>query len=144
MNERGLVARWISRAPYLLSVLRIVSAFLFIQYGTTKLFGFPAEVMPGGGTAAPMSLAGIAAILELVGGALLLVGLFTRPVAFIVSGEMAVAYFIGSAPQGLWPILNQGVPAILFCFLFLYISAAGPGPWSIDAAIRRRKVSTPG
>ena len=139
MNEGGLAARWISWAPYLLSVLRIVAAFLFMQYGSTKLFGFPAEVMPGGGTAAPLSLAGIAAILELFGGALVFVGLFTRSVSFILSGEMAVAYFYGHAPQGLWPILNQGAPAILFCFLFLYISAAGPGPWSIDAALRRRK-----
>lgn len=110
-----------------------------MQYGTTKLFGFPAEVMPGGGTAPPLSLAGIAAILEVFGGAILFVGLFTRPVAFILSGEMAFAYFIGSAPRGIWPILNQGVPTILFCFLFLYISAAGPGAWSIDATLRRRR-----
>jgi len=139
VTDGGLFSRWISWAPYLLSVLRIVVAFLFMQYGSTKLFGFPAEVMPGGGTAAPLSLAGIAAILELFGGALVFVGLFTRSVSFILSGEMAVAYFYGHAPQGLWPVLNQGVSAILFCFLFLYISAAGPGPWSIDAALRRRK-----
>lgn len=144
MSERSLTARWISWAPYLLSVLRIVSAFLFMQYGSTKLFGFPAEVMPGGGTAAPTSLPGVAAILELFGGAFLFFGLFTRPVAFLLSGEMAVAYFMGHAPQGIWPILNQGVPAILFCFLWLYISSAGPGPWSIDAALRRRKARGPG
>lgn len=144
MSNNGLAARWISWTPYLLSILRIVAAFLFMQYGTTKLFGFPAEVMPGGGTASPTSLAGVAAILELFGGALLFVGLFTRPVAFLLSGEMAVAYFMGHAPQGLWPILNQGAPAILFCFLWLYISAAGPGPWSIDAALRRRRSGTPG
>jgi putative oxidoreductase len=144
MSDRGLVSRWISWAPYLLSILRIVSAFLFMQYGSTKLFGFPAEVMPGGGTAAPLSLAGIAAILELFGGALLFVGFFTRPVAFILSGEMAVAYFYGHAGQGPWPILNQGAPAILFCFLFLYMSAAGAGPWSIDAALRRRKARLQG
>jgi len=144
VSDRGLASRWISWAPQLLSVLRIVSAFLFMQYGSTKLLGFPAEVMPGGGTAAPLSLAGIAAILELFGGALLFVGLFTRPVAFLLSGEMAFAYFIGHAPQGIWPILNQGVPAIFFCFLWLYISAAGPGPWSIDAALRRRKADERG
>ena len=144
MSDRGLAARWISWSPYLLSILRVVAAFLYMQYGSTKLFGFPAEVMPGGGTAAPMSLPGIAAILELFGGALLFVGFFTRPVAFLLSGQMAFAYFMGHAPQGIWPILNQGAPAILFCFLFLYISAAGPGPWSIDAAVRRRKAGSLG
>ncbi|HVE65585.1 MAG TPA: DoxX family protein [Thermoanaerobaculia bacterium] len=144
MTESGLVGRWISWTPYFLSILRIVSAFLFMQYGSTKLFGFPAEVMPGGGTAAPLSLAGIAAILELFGGAFLFVGLFTRSVAFLLSGEMAVAYFYGHAPQGIWPVLNQGASAILFCFLFLYISAAGPGPWSVDAALRRRKANPRG
>ncbi len=94
--------------------------------------------MPGGGTAPLASLPGIAGALELVGGALLLLGLFTRPVAFIVAGEMAVAYFMGHAPQGFWPVLNQGTPAILFCFIWLYLSSAGPGPWSLDA-LRRRK-----
>jgi putative oxidoreductase len=114
-------------------VLRIIAAFLFIQFGTAKLFGFPAPVMPGGGTAAVASVPGIAGVLEAFGGALLLLGLFTRPVAFLLSGEMAVAYFIGHAPQGFWPVLNQGHPAILFCFVWLYLSAAGPGPWSLDA-----------
>jgi putative oxidoreductase len=94
--------------------------------------------MPGGGTAPLTSLPGFAGALELVGGALLLVGLFTRPVAFIVAGEMAVAYFMGHAPQGFWPVLNQGAPAILFCFIWLYISSAGPGPWSLDALRRRQ------
>ena len=144
MSESGIAGRWISWTPYFLSILRIVSAFLFMQYGSTKLLGFPAEIMPGGGTAAPLSLAGIASILGLFGGALLFVGLFTRPVAFVLSGEMAVAYFYGHAPQGIWPILNQGAPAILFCFLFLYISAAGPGPWSIDTALKRRKSNARG
>jgi putative oxidoreductase len=110
-----------------------------MQYGSTKLFGFPAEVMPGGGTAAPLSLAGIAAILELFGGALLFVGFFTRPVAFILSGEMAVAYFYGHAAQGPWPVLNQGAPATFFCFLFLYFSSAGAGPWSLDGILRHRR-----
>jgi putative oxidoreductase len=123
--------------------LRIIAAFLFVQYGSTKLFAFPAAIMPGGGTAPLTSLAGIAAALELFGGAFLLVGLFTRPVAFLLSGEMAFAYFMGHAPQGLWPVLNQGAPAVIFCFVWLYISAAGPGPWSIDA-LRRRKAGAPG
>ena len=136
MKEFSLTARWKSWAPYFLSVLRIITAFLFVQYGTTKLFAFPAAVMPGGGTASWTSLAGIAGALELVGGAFLLAGLFTRSVAFLLSGEMAVAYFMGHAPQGLWPILNGGAPAILFAFVWLYFSAAGPGPWSIDALRR--------
>ncbi|HEX7337339.1 MAG TPA: DoxX family protein [Gemmatimonadales bacterium] len=138
MSPAILASRWRSWAPYLLSVLRIVSAFLFIQFGSTKLFGFPAEVMPGGGTAPLLSLAGIAGALEVVGGGLLLLGLFTRPVAFLLSGEMAFAYFIGHASQGFWPVLNQGHPAILFCFIWLYTSSAGPGPWSLDAFISRR------
>ncbi|MGH7549735.1 MAG: DoxX family protein [Gemmatimonadota bacterium] len=133
----GLAARWISWTPQLLSILRIMAAFLFMQYGTTKLLAIPAAIMPGGGTAPLMSLAGIAGALEMVGGALLLVGLFTRPVAFLLSGEMAVAYFLGHAPQGFWPVLNLGAPAVFFCFLWLYVSAAGPGPWSIDALRRR-------
>ncbi len=139
MSNNTLAARWISWAPYLLSILRIVTAFLFIQYGSTKLFAIPGPVMPDGGTAPLASLAGSAGALELVGGALLLLGLFTRPVAFLLSGEMAFAYFIGHAPQGLWPILNQGAPAVFFCFLWLYFSAAGPGPWSIDEARARRR-----
>jgi putative oxidoreductase len=137
MNNSRVLARWRSSAPYLLSIFRIVSAFLFIQFGTAKLFGFPAEIMPGGGTAPPASVPGIAAILEAFGGAFLLLGLFTRPIAFLLSGEMAVAYFIGHVPQGFWPVLNQGTPAVLFAFLWLYISAAGPGPWSLDAKLGR-------
>jgi putative oxidoreductase len=136
-----LSARWRSWAPYLLSVTRIVGAFLFMQFGTAKLLALPAAVMPGGGTAPLASLPGVAGALEMVGGALLLVGLFTRPVAFLLSGEMAFAYFMGHAPQGFWPVLNQGSPAILFCFLWLYISSAGPGPWSLDAAWRGRGAS---
>ncbi|MEO8431515.1 MAG: DoxX family protein [Acidobacteriota bacterium] len=125
--------KWRSSAPYLLSLLRIVAAFLFLLYGTTKLFAFPGAVIPAGGTLPPFSLGGVASILELVGGAFLIVGLFTRPIAFILSGEMAVAYFYGHAVQGMWPILNGGVPAVIFAFVWLYISAAGPGPWSLDA-----------
>jgi putative oxidoreductase len=137
MSNTSLATRWSSWAPHLLSLLRIVTAFLFIQYGSTKLLAIPAAVMPGGGTAPLMSLPGIAGALELVGGAFLLVGWFTRPVAFLLSGEMAIAYFMGHAPRGFWPVLNEGAPAVLFCFLWLYISAAGPGPWSLDALRRR-------
>jgi len=132
MTAPNVVAKWSSWAPQLLSVLSVVAAFLFMQFGTAKLFAFPAAIMPGGGTAPLASLAGIASVLETVGGACLLLGLFTRPVAFILSGEMAVAYFYGHAPQGFWPVLNQGHPAILFCFVWLYLSAAGAGPWSLD------------
>jgi putative oxidoreductase len=135
-----LPARWRSWSPYLLSVIRIVAAFVFLQFGSAKLLGLPAPIMPGGGTAPVTSLPGFAGTLELVGGVLLLLGLFTRPVAFILAGEMAVAYFMGHAPQGFWPVLNQGTPAILFCFIWLYISSAGPGPWSLDAILRRRRV----
>jgi putative oxidoreductase len=132
------IARWAAWAPHLRSVLRIVAAFLFLQFGTAKLFAFPAAIMPGGGTAPLASIAGVAGLLEAFGGALLLVGLLTRPVAFLLSGEMAFAYFIGHAPQGFWPVLNQGHPAVLFCFVWLYLSAAGPGPWSLDALRARR------
>ena len=140
MGNPNFMTRWSSWAPYMLSILRIIAAFLFLQIGTAKLFAFPAAVMPEGGTASLTSLAGVAGALEVVGGALMLVGLFTRPVAFLLSGEMAVAYFIGHAQQGFWPVLNGGGPAISFCFLWLYLSVAGPGPWSIDA-LRRRKTA---
>jgi putative oxidoreductase len=133
MNESGITHRWRSWAPYLLSILRIIVAFLFMQVGSAKLFAFPAAVMPGGGTAPAGSLPWVAGMLEVFGGALLLVGLFTRPVAFILSGEMAVAYFLAHAPHGFWPVLNQGAPAVFYCFVFLYLSAAGAGAWSVDA-----------
>ncbi len=138
MNESTPVTRATWWSPRLLSILRIVAAFLFIQVGTAKLFGFPAPIMPGGGTAPLASLPGIAGVLETFGGLLLLVGLFTRPVAFILSGEMAVAYFIAHAPRGFWPVLNEGAPAVFYCFLFLYLSAAGGGAWSVDALRRGR------
>jgi putative oxidoreductase len=139
MNESVVVSRWRLLAPYLLSLLRIVAAFLFIQVGTAKIFAFPAAIMPGGGTAPVGSLAWIAGFLEAFGGAFLLVGLFTRTVSFLLSGEMAFAYFIGHAPQGLWPVLNQGTDAALYAFLFLYFSAAGPGPGSLDALFFRKR-----
>ena len=128
----NLAARWSALAPQLLSVLRIVAALMFMQSGTMKLFGWPLA-MPGGGTAPLLTQVGIGGILEVVGGVLLLVGLFTRPVAFILSGEMAVAYFQFHFPQAFWPIVNQGQPAVLYCFIWLYLSAAGAGPWSLDA-----------
>ena len=130
-------------SPELLSVLRIIVAFLFIQHGTAKWFAFPAAVMPGGGVAAVASLAWFAAVIETIGGALMLVGVFARPVAFILAGEMAFAYFLGHVRNGFWPSLNGGEAAVFFCFTFLYLSAAGPGPWSLDALrARRRSAST--
>ena len=137
MNTPALVSRWETQSPRLLGLLRLVTAFLFVQFGTAKLLGLPAPIMPDGSTAQLMSQAGIAGLLEIVGGGLLFLGLFTRPVAFILSGEMAFAYFIGHAPQGFWPVLNQGTPAILFCFLFLYFSAAGPGAFAVSNLLRR-------
>lgn len=128
----SVASRWVRLAPQLLSVLRMVAALMFLQAGTMKLFGWPVA-MPGGQTASLMTQTGIGGVLEAVGGALLLVGLFTRPVAFVLSGEMAVAYFQFHAPQGFWPIVNQGQPAVLYCFIWLYFSAAGAGPWSLDA-----------
>jgi putative oxidoreductase len=139
MSAVSLTERWRSWAPQLLSVLRIVVAFLFTQFGTAKLFAFPAAIMPDGGTAPLFSLAWYAGVFEAFGGLFLLLGLFTRPVAFILSGQMAFAYFIGHAPGGLWPVLNGGHPAIHYCFTFLYLSAAGGGPWSLDERIRRSR-----
>ena len=123
-------AAYTSRA---LALLRIVSAFLFVQHGTAKLFGAPHVAMFDGLQIG--SLMGVAGLLELLGGALLLIGLFSRPVAFVLSGFMAVAYFMAHASKGnlLVPILNQGELAILFCFVFLYIAMAGGGAWSVDS-----------
>jgi putative oxidoreductase len=118
-------------SPQLLSVLRIVAGLLFMEHGTAKLLGFPHVDMFDG--LQILSLLGVAGVLELVGGALVAVGLLTRPVAFILSGEMAVAYFLGHAPRGFFPVLNQGEGAILFCFIFLYLAGAGAGPLSLDA-----------
>ena len=127
-------------APRLLSVLRIVAALLFLAHGTQKILGFPAP--PASGLPAMMTLAWTAGILELVGGALLVLGLLTRPVAFILAGEMAFAYFMAHAPRNFYPLLNGGDASILYCFVFLYIAAAGPGPWSVDAAMRRGAPAT--
>jgi putative oxidoreductase len=117
--------------PRILGVLRIITGFLFLQHGTAKLLGTPHVAMFD--NLQLVSLIGLAGILELVGGLLILIGLFTRPVAFILSGEMAVAYFMAHAPHGLLPILNQGELAVMYCFVFLYFSAAGSGEFSLDA-----------
>jgi putative oxidoreductase len=103
-----------------------------------KLFAFPHGVPPNGGTVPLVSQMGLGGILEVFGGFLILIGLFTRPVAFILSGEMAVAYFQFHYPQSFWPTINNGIPAVLYCFIWLYFSAAGPGPWSVDALRIRR------
>jgi putative oxidoreductase len=121
-------------APRLLSVLRIVTAFLFIMHGTAKLFHVPHQAMFD--NLQLNSLMGLQGVLEAGGGLLLLIGLFSRPVAFLLSGDMAVAYFMAHWPKSWLPILNGGDLAVLFCFVFLYLSAAGPGPWSIDARLR--------
>lgn len=121
--------------PRLLSVLRIAVGLLFIEHGTQKLFAFP--VAPAFPLPAAFSLLWVGAILESVGGLLIVLGLFTRPTAFVLSGEMAVAYFMFHAPRGFFPVVNGGEGAILFCFVFLYLAAAGAGPWSLDRSIRR-------
>jgi putative oxidoreductase len=126
-------------APQALSLLRIVAALLFLLHGTSKLLGFPASEMPMPPTG---SLLWIGGVLELVGGLMLLFGILSRPVAFVLAGEMAVAYWMFHAPQSTFPSVNGGDAAILFCFVFLYIAAAGPGSWSADASLGRRRVTT--
>ena len=126
---------WPSR---MLSILRIVAAAMFITAGTMKLFNYPP--MPAGMPPIQlMSEAGLAGVLEVFGGLAILLGLFTRPVAFILAGEMAVAYFQFHFPQSFWPTINMGQPAVLYCFIFLYLVAAGPGIWSIDAMLAERR-----
>lgn len=115
-------------APKLLSVLRIVAAFLYLAHGTQKLLGVPGDSAP----VTYLSLYGLAGLIESVGGTFILLGLFTRPVAIIAAAEMAVAYFLVHIRQGFWPLLNHGELAVLYCFLFLYIAVAGAGPWSLD------------
>jgi putative oxidoreductase len=131
MNIENLETVW---APRVLSILRIVAALLFFEHGTSKLLGFPPSDHSGPEF---LSLSWIAGVLELVGGALLIGGLFTRLVAFILSGEMAFAYWMAHAPQGPFPLANGGDAAILYCFVFLYLAFAGGGPWSLDALRRR-------
>lgn len=123
-----------SFSPFLLSLLRAMSGLLLLQHGTTKYLSIPATKMSG---ISPMTMAGAAGLIELVCGALIVVGLFTRPAAFLASGTMAVAYFMVHAPQNFYPIVNGGELAALYCFTFLYLAAAGAGPVSIDKAIGR-------
>ena len=123
----------------LLSVLRLVSGLLFLEHGTMKLLHFPPSDHPAMPLTPVILTAGL---LELIGGALLSAGLFTRLVAFVLSGEMAVAYFMAHAPKSFYPALNGGEAAILFCFTFLYLAAAGGGPWSLDNVLARKRAPT--
>jgi putative oxidoreductase len=131
MNET--LAAW---TPRVLSVLRIYAGLLLFAHGTAKILGFPA--VPNFANVQINSLVGASGLIELIGGALFTIGLFTRPVAFILSGFAAVAYFLVSAPKGFHPILNNGELASLFSFVFLYFVCAGPGPWSLDAMMKRK------
>jgi len=121
--------------PQALSVFRIISGLMIIQHGMGKIIGFP--VYPAYANVQPFSLIGTAGFLELIGGALLIPGLCTRPVAFILAGEMAVAYFMSHAPRGFFPLVNGGTLAITYCFAFLYLATAGAGPWSVDATMKK-------
>lgn len=121
--------------PCVLGLLRIITGFLFLQHGSAKLLGMPHVAMFDG--LQLMSLMGLAGVLELVGGTLVMIGLFTRPVAFILSGQMAVAYFMAHAPGGFLPLLNQGELAVLYSFVFLYLSVAGAGAMSVDSALKK-------
>ena len=130
-NVDDFFSKW---SQELLSTLRIVSAFMFMQHGGRKLFDFP---IAQGNEIAPFSLIWTAGVLEVFGGVLLLVGLFTRPLTFVLSGMMAFAYFIGHGSRGFWTIENGGDAAVLYCFVFLYMAAAGGGSWSLDNLWRR-------
>lgn len=135
MTTRQLESVW---APRMLSVLRIMTALIFLAHGSQKLLNFPVSDF----SPAAFTLPWIAGVLELFGGALLVAGLFTRPVAFVLSGLMAVAYFMAHAPQSFFPALNGGDAAILFSFVFLYIVFAGAGPWSVDALLKKQSGTT--
>lgn len=128
MTDESFATTW---GPRMLAVLRIVTALVFLEHGTQKILGFPPSTSP---MPAVFSLFWFGGIIEMVGGLLVLIGFLTRPVAFVLAGEMAVAYWMVHAPQGLFPALNGGDAAILYCFVFLYLAVVGPGPWSIDAA----------
>ncbi len=123
-----------SWAPRTLSILRIFAGLAFLQHGTIKYFDFPAGSGMFNAEMPVLSIFGIGGILELVGGVLITIGLFTRPVAFVLSGMMAVAYWMFHAPSSFYPVINQGEAAVLFCFIFLYLACAGGGAWSVDAA----------
>jgi putative oxidoreductase len=126
-------------APHLHGILRIVAGLMFLQHGLVKLFGFPPGAMPG--KVPLMGLMGAAGVIETVCGVLIAIGLFTRPAAFIAAGFCAVAYWMAHGSQGFFPILNQGELAALYCFVFLYLFAAGPGAFSVDGARQRRVTS---
>ncbi|MDI1310145.1 MAG: DoxX family protein [Methylotenera sp.] len=132
MFNSQFCSKW---APYILGILRIITGFLFLQHGSAKLLGMPHIAMFDG--LQLVSLMGLAGVLELVGGTLVMIGLFTRPAAFILSGQMAVAYFMAHAPGGFLPILNQGELAVMFSFVFLYFSAAGSGAFSLDSMLKK-------
>ena len=123
----------------MLSIFRIVAGAMFILAGTMKLFGYPPSPVPDTPPIPVMSQIWIGGVLEMVGGLLITLGLFTRPVAFVLAGEMAVAYFQFHAPTAFWPTTNMGVPAVMYCFFFLYLVFAGAGPWSLDALIARSR-----
>jgi putative oxidoreductase len=131
MSFEYALAPW---QPRLLSVLRIVTGLEILQHGTAKILGFPA--FPAFSNASLTSLLGASGLIELIGGSLFSIGLFTRPVAFILCGFTAVAYFMMHAPKSFFPLLNGGELAVLYCFVFLYFISSGPGPWSADAAVR--------
>ncbi len=128
-----------SLQPYAVSLLRIAAGFTFSLHGWQKLFGLFGGVGGHGATAHFFSLLWLASCLEVAGGALILLGLGARPVAFVLCGEMATAYFLQHAPKGFWPITNGGELAVLYCFIFLFLFTAGPGPWSVDRVVRRIK-----
>ena len=126
-------------AGRMLGIFRIVAGLIFVSAGTMKLFGFPANPMPGAPAIEPWSQMWIGGVLEVVGGMLVVLGLLTRPTAFILSGMMAVAYFQFHAPQAFWPTSNMGVPAVMYCFFFLYLVFCGAGEWSLDTVIARSR-----
>ena len=131
-------SQWTGRA---LSVLRIFAALILLQHGTQKMFGFPAVAGTPQQPFVLASLNGVAGVLEVWGGIALLLGLLTRPIAFLLSGEMAFAYFLKHAPRDFWPIVNRGEVPVLLCFVFLYFAFTGGGAWSLDAALRRSHAS---
>lgn len=130
---------WADRhSSQMLSILRMVTALLFLSHGMSKILGIP---MSSASFPQPWTLLWIAGMLELIGGFLLLIGLLSRPVAFLLAGEMAVAYWLVHAPDNFWPVLNGGESAILFCFIFLYVFFRGPGLWSLDCWLRQRRAA---
>jgi putative oxidoreductase len=133
MKMKKLTEKWSTLSQYIKGLLRITSAFMLMCAGSMKLFAFPMGMPPNGGTVKLISQVGLGGVLEFFGGLLLLLGLFTRPVAFILAGEMAVAYFQFHFPKSMWPIINGGQDAVLYCFLWLYFSASGAGALSLDS-----------